>query len=479
MRPSYSTWSSLATFATNDYDWYELTGVNVLFFETNDYSYGVKEIYKAVEGQKVTVSLNPDNVPENKYLTGNYLSDDGVVFTMNDDNADATFIMPARAVTVTAELADQSEYLIDLTTASTQEITEEVFLSLNQQEGYFYSVLTDNECLMYLDMNRDGNADLQLTEAYNEEEKMTMYGVTKLDGANQLRKNYRFTIRTFPGLLPSPYSTALVKLNNTFPEEDLPVIETLFDNFDNTTDIAAWAKDGKSRNIMLDQRTLYRDGDWNTLCLPFDLTAEEVTAQLAAPTALKTLETGTFSKGVLTLIFEDATTIEAGKPYIVKWANTASNLDNPVFYNVVVRDVRADVTTSDVDFKGTYEAREFYSEDPSVLFLGGSNTLYYPQPTLTDPNKEWSDVNPMIYPFIGAFRAYFKVNLNGGTDGVRAFVLNFGDGEESQGIGDAARLNNNEERINNKWYTVDGRKLDTKPTKKGLYIHGGKKVVIP
>ena len=29
------------------------------------------------------------------------------------------------------------------------------------------------------------------------------------------------------------------------------------------------------------------------------------------------------------------------------------------------------------------------------------------------------------------------------------------------------------------WYTLDGVKLDGKPTKKGLYIHGGKKVVVP
>ena len=28
------------------------------------------------------------------------------------------------------------------------------------------------------------------------------------------------------------------------------------------------------------------------------------------------------------------------------------------------------------------------------------------------------------------------------------------------------------------WYTLDGRKLDSKPTRKGLYIHGGRKVVI-
>jgi hypothetical protein len=28
------------------------------------------------------------------------------------------------------------------------------------------------------------------------------------------------------------------------------------------------------------------------------------------------------------------------------------------------------------------------------------------------------------------------------------------------------------------WYTVDGRRLDGKPAQKGLYIHGGRKVVI-
>jgi hypothetical protein len=29
------------------------------------------------------------------------------------------------------------------------------------------------------------------------------------------------------------------------------------------------------------------------------------------------------------------------------------------------------------------------------------------------------------------------------------------------------------------WYTLHGRKLDKKPTRKGLYIYGGRKVVIP
>jgi hypothetical protein len=35
-----------------------------------------------------------------------------------------------------------------------------------------------------------------------------------------------------------------------------------------------------------------------------------------------------------------------------------------------------------------------------------------------------------------------------------------------------------ETSINNNWYSLDGVKLDGKPTKKGLYIFGGRKVVI-
>jgi hypothetical protein len=29
------------------------------------------------------------------------------------------------------------------------------------------------------------------------------------------------------------------------------------------------------------------------------------------------------------------------------------------------------------------------------------------------------------------------------------------------------------------WYDLNGRKLNGKPTKKGLYIHNGRKVVVP
>ena len=44
------------------------------------------------------------------------------------------------------------------------------------------------------------------------------------------------------------------------------------------------------------------------------------------------------------------------------------------------------------------------------------------------------------------------------------------------GVG--ATLNDNGEMINDNWYTLDGRKLDAKPTKKGVYILNGELIVV-
>ena len=53
----------------------------------------------------------------------------------------------------------------------------------------------------------------------------------------------------------------------------------LADADDNATTIAA--NDGKTVNVTLAGRTLFKDGSWNTICLPFNMTAEQVAAQLA------------------------------------------------------------------------------------------------------------------------------------------------------------------------------------------------------
>jgi hypothetical protein len=68
-----------------------------------------------------------------------------------------------------------------------------------------------------------------------------------------------------------------------------------------------------------------------------------------------------------------------------------------------------------------------------------------------------------------AFRCHFKTYSD---TKARSFEMDFGDGEAT-GVIEISGVN---EVKDNSWYTLDGRKLNGKPTKKGLYIHNGLKV---
>lgn len=90
---------------------------------------------------------------------------------------------------------------------------------------------------------------------------------------------------------------------------------------------------------------------------------------------------------------------------------------------------------------------------------------------------------------VGGETLYAKVFLDGlllvlgigdGTALARLtnFNIDFGDGETTTGI---ISIENGQLTIDNSaggWYSLDGRRLDSKPTKKGVYINNGKKTVI-
>ena len=94
------------------------------------------------------------------------------------------------------------------------------------------------------------------------------------------------------------------------------LILTLDNDTDNTGIIGE--NDGQLRNVVLTDRTLYKDGNWNTLCLPFNL--DDLSGTPLEGATVKTLASSTYSDDVLTMNFTDTlSAIEAGKPYIVKW----------------------------------------------------------------------------------------------------------------------------------------------------------------
>ena len=226
------------------------------------------------------------------------------------------------------------------------------------------------------------------------------------------------------------------------------------------------ANNNQVLSVKLQGRKLYRDGDWNTFCVPFNLTSEQI-ATLLTDADIRTLDNAEFDEddGTLTLNFTeegDITAITAGTPYIIKWSD-GTNITDPVFTGVTI-----DATTHNVEcdlgdgksitFLGTYDYMSFTSENRSILFLGDNNTLYWPLSGAT----------------IGACRAYFKLKGLSAGD-VSTTRLFFGEVEETTSLPQPLQREGSQAGA---WYTLDGRKLDGKPAKKGVYINNGVKVVI-
>ena len=247
----------------------------------------------------------------------------------------------------------------------------------------------------------------------------------------------------------------------------IPTI-TLANATSNSSTISTY--NGKRVNATLADRTLYKDGAWNTLCLPFSMTATQVTAQLA-PTALMELDTeGTYDTDkqtgldgtTLYLYFKDATSIEAGKPYLIKWSS-GNDIENPTFNGVTVSNASTEVPFTGGKFVGTYSPVGFTPNTRSILFLGTDNYLYWPNDANNTDGKY----------YVNAFRAYFDL----GTNNAREFVLRFfderNDDDDASGIKTA-----NDTDSDSAWYDMSGRRLSGKPGMKGMYINNGKKVII-
>ena len=253
------------------------------------------------------------------------------------------------------------------------------------------------------------------------------------------------------------------KQNHSFNDASKCIcgLVSLNDNADNAAIINTYK--GTSQAITLAGRKLYKDDSWNTLCLPFNLNNFMDTP--LADAIVKTLESASFDEtsGQLTLNFSttNLTAIEAGKPYIVKWTS-GNDIENPVFTGVTVSNTTADVETTPVTFKGLYAPLNIGSKgDNTKLYLAADNKVYYPNGAMT----------------IGCQRAYFQLNgimAGDPSAGVRAFVLNF-EGTSTTGVKEVKEV---KEVKDNSWYTLDGRRLNSKPTQKGIYINNGKKQVI-
>lgn len=221
----------------------------------------------------------------------------------------------------------------------------------------------------------------------------------------------------------------------------------LSETTDNANALTEW--NGCEADVTL-TRTL-QAGSYNTFAVPFSMT-------IPSGWTVKELSSASFSEGVLTLNFANASSIEAGKPYLVKVSAT-TDLSSAPFTGVTVSKDAVPFTSTDVDFIPTLGTTTVSGEVKSILFLGASNKLY-------NPNAEDSQMK--------GFRAYFQ--LKGTAASARAFNIDFGDGEATGIIsvsGSGLMVNGSDG-----CYDLQGRRIEGQPTQKGVYIVNGKKTVI-
>lgn len=151
------------------------------------------------------------------------------------------------------------------------------------------------------------------------------------------------------------------------------------------------------------ERPIQANGNLNTICLPFALSAAQIAnSDLAGATIYAfTAEDGVSEEKLLTL--SPVTSMQAGVPYFFAYTNNAANTPNLsklVFNDVLLTtavEEPVDLDAGTFVLHGTLRPTRL-NHASNYLFLGAENSLFYPQ--LEGTTEAEQTINP--------FRAYFE-----------------------------------------------------------------------
>lgn len=200
-------------------------------------------------------------------------------------------------------------------------------------------------------------------------------------------------------------------------------------------------------------------GEWSTICLPFAMTAEQVTAAFGSD-----VELGDFNGydvaddgNTINVKFNAATAIKANHPYIIKVGTGVTEF--------TVDGVDIDPQEAEINLGTSRKPKAFVGNYVAGTAIG-NGCLFL------NNNKFWYSVGTTK---IKAFRAYFDFNdllpdFEDNYAEARVFIM-FDDGETT-GINE---MRNEEGEMRNV-YNLNGQRV-SQPAR-GLYIVNGKKAVI-
>ncbi|MBP5477395.1 MAG: hypothetical protein J6Y00_06910 [Paludibacteraceae bacterium] len=151
-------------------------------------------------------------------------------------------------------------------------------------------------------------------------------------------------------------------------------------------------------SALIMERTLYKDGYFNTLCLPFSMDAGEIAGSDLAGCELFAFDYAEkIANGDLELYMSPVDAIEAGIPYLIRWANTGEVITNLYFFNVKIETADGYAVGNGIRFMGSVPCYQMNYQDRDNLFIGSGNQFHWP-----------NTYNPMR-----GFRACFKVPTEG------------------------------------------------------------------
>ena len=227
---------------------------------------------------------------------------------------------------------------------------------------------------------------------------------------------------------------------------EYPNVKTFEYNENKANNIEAW----ENSDITLN-RTLVAD-KWNTLCVPFAVSEEEIKANFGEGTLVEKFEAVNGN----TVNFADATSIEAGVPYLIKPTVTGTT------YTFSGKEVSADAPkvegNADVTFQGIYSPTDItnnrtvkaagVTEDGKVLFVnaGSKTKAFRCFFTISD--------NASISP------AMLKISIKGVETAINSIVMD------------------NSNATDNAIYNLQGQRVNGNSLTKGIYIKNGKKFAV-
>ena len=217
-------------------------------------------------------------------------------------------------------------------------------------------------------------------------------------------------------------------------------------------------------------RTLTKN-KYTTFCMPYDVNLSDYTeyfSQVYVPMEMAFVKSG----GKLMVMFKSISlteTIRAGQPFIALASKsgtvaikngskvTIASLDEPMPTNLEV-----------YNYGGNLLSR---NTDVDVQITGNYSIVT----DLDDANNFTFSVNGQMVgaTTVSPYRFYITKNDERSSAKITDILLSF-DGEEATGIDDII----NEQKGNDKFYNLNGQRINKSNAQKGVYIINGKKVVV-